>query len=224
MGTGLAKRSLASTAYDRIKREILSCRLEPGTSVVANKLAADYGMSRMPIHEALKALCAEGYMRVVPRVGYLVTTVSMSDVREIFQLRLVLEPAGARLAAERYTPSDTEKFKEWQRRGMEALQALPDPDLSGTETLFALNREFHVLVATLSGNVRLADLVGSLIDQSQRVYFLQFSPGDTPGDPHGDVFRAIERRDSEAAHKAMEAHIRDGQEATVRALAGMPSA
>lgn len=216
-----AKKTLSGTAYELIKREILACRLAPGTTVVANQLAADFGMSRMPVHEALKALCSEGYMRVVPRVGYLVTPVSMADVREIYQLRLVVEPLGASLAAQRFVPSDSEKFKEWVRTGLEVVARLSSGQPDGGEALFALNRQFHVMVAGLSGNERLAHLVGSLIDQTQRIYYLQFVPDEPVGDPHGEVFRSIEAQDPTAAAKAMRDHINHGQEATIRALSGL---
>jgi len=84
--------SLAQQLYDSVKREIVEHRLRPETILAETTLAEQYGVSRAPAREALKRLATFGFVRVVPRVGYIVSNVSVRDFDEIFALRLVLEP------------------------------------------------------------------------------------------------------------------------------------
>lgn len=217
--TVAAKLSLAESAYRQVKSDILACRLAPGTIITAYQLAPALGMSRTPVNDALKALCQDGLLQVIPRVGYLVTTLSVADIHEIYQLRLTLETLAAGLAAEHYTPAYRTQFEGWEQRSMELLKTYPVGHIRRPEVLIEANREFHVLVASISGNTRLAHSIAALIDESQRVYFLQFLPHGDVGDPHGEVFAAIEARDVEAARDAMARHVRDTQQLTLQAMA-----
>ncbi len=213
--------SLASAAYRRLKADILACRLLPGTMLAALELAERLDMSRTPVHEALKALCHEGLLRVIPRVGYIVTPVSVSDIDGIFDLRLALEVLGAGRAAERGGERDVANLRDQQRRAKANLGSPDDP--AYLESLIAGNREFHVSVAALSGNQRLARMVGGLLDEGQRIYFLYFRSGRTAaGDPHEDVLRALAARDPDAARQAMAAHINDLREGTLSEATARP--
>lgn len=87
----VSKGELAAAAYRQLKQDILSFRLAPEAVVLAPEQAERLGMSRAPVHEALKALCQEGLMRVVPRFGYIVTAITRSDIEDVFELRLMLE-------------------------------------------------------------------------------------------------------------------------------------
>jgi DNA-binding GntR family transcriptional regulator len=216
-----ARRSLAASAYRRLKADILACRLLPGAMLAAAELAERFEMSRTPVHEALKALCQEGLLRVMPRIGYIVTPVSVGDIQEIFDLRLSLEVLGAGLAAERATSSDVAALREQHQAALANLGSAQDP--SYLESLIAGNREFHVFVAALSGNQRLARMVRGLLDEGQRIYFLYFRSGrTTAGDPHDDVIRALAASDPQGARQAMADHIRDQREGTLSEAAVGP--
>jgi len=103
VGNAPVTSSLSAVAYHHLKAEIIGCSLLPGTILAAQQIAERLQMSRTPVHEALKALSRDGLVRVVPRVGYIVTPVAASDIDEIFALRLSVEGLGAALAAERIT-------------------------------------------------------------------------------------------------------------------------
>ncbi len=218
-----AATSLAGSAYQQLKADIVSCRLVPGTMLGAQQLAERFEVSRTPVHEALKALCQDGLLKVVPRVGYIVTPVTVADIDEIFDLRLSLEVLGAGLAAERVTDGDIAGLRAQHNRAQANLATGTVDDPAFLDSLIAGNREFHVTIAGLSGNERLAQIVGGLLDEGQRIYFLRFRSDrpPPPGDPHADIVRGLEARDPDAARSAMAAHIHDTREGT-RAGSGLP--
>ncbi len=215
--------SLAQSVHRQLKADILSCRLLPGSRMAAAQLAERFEVSRTPVHEALKALCQEGLLQVLPRVGYIVTPVTVADIDEIFDLRITLEVLGAGRAAELVTDQDIARLRAQHARAEENCGRGSTDDPAYLDSLMAGNREFHTTVAALSGNHRLARIVGGLLDEGQRIYFLYYHSGrpPPPGDPHDDVIRALAARDPAAARDAMAAHIQDHQEGT-RAGARLP--
>jgi DNA-binding GntR family transcriptional regulator len=208
--------SRAQAVHHQLKADIVACRLLPGTMVAAAPLAERFGVSRTPVHEALKALCQEGLLRVLPRVGYVVTPVTVHDIDEIFDLRLSLEALGAERAAERVSDKDVENLRAQHAGALENAGRGSMDDPAYLDSLMAGNREFHTAVAALSGNHRLAHIVGGLLDEGQRVYFLYFRTGrrPPPGDAHEDIISALAARDPALARDAMTAHINDMWEGT----------
>jgi DNA-binding GntR family transcriptional regulator len=206
---------LAESAYRRLKADILTCRLSPGTRLGAPQLAETLEMSRTPVHEALKTLCQEGLLSVEPRVGYRVTPVTVRDIEEIFDLRLTNEVHGAGLAARRAAVRDVEILRGKHERAMENVGSGSAEDAAYLESLMAGNRDFHVSVAAMSGNRRLARIVGGLLDEGQRIYFLYYRAHRPYVPSHARVIDALAARDPDAAREAMAAHIRDQAEGTL---------
>jgi len=206
-----AKDSRAGAAYRQLKAEIIRCTLMPGTLLAAQSLADRLGMSRTPVHEALKALSQEGLVRTVPRVGYIVTPASSGDIDDIFELRLDLEVLAAGLAAQRVSDEDVAGLREHREQGRRLERSGDPSDPDHLMAMMESNREFHVTIAALSGNRRLPRIVGELLDAGQRIYFLFFLPGNPRrrGDAHADIIRALAARDADAARAAMADHIRE---------------
>jgi len=207
--------SLAESAYRQLKADILTCRLLPGTMLGAPQLAESLEMSRTPVHEALKTLCQEGLLIVEPRVGYRVTPVTVRDIEEIFDLRLLIEAHGAGLAARRAATRDVEILRGQHERAQENVGSGSVDDAAYLESLMAGNRAFHVSVAAMSGNQRLARIVGGLLDEGQRIYFFYFLAHRPLVDAHAPVIDALAARDPNAAREAMAAHIREQAEGTL---------
>ncbi len=206
--------SLSEAVLSQLKADIVACRVLPGEMLAAQGLAERFGVSQSPVHEALKSLCRDGFLRVVPRVGYIVTPVSVSDIDEIFDLRLSLEVLGAGLAAERATDEEVAGLQAQHARAQANLGSMDDP--AYLESLMAGNRDFHTTVAALSGNHRLHRIVGGLLDEGQRIYFLYFR-ARRPAlllDPHVEITRALAAHDPVAARRAMTTHIEDMRDGT----------
>ncbi len=215
--------SLAESVYRQLKADIVACRVLPGSRMAAAQLAERFEVSRTPVHEALKALCQEGLLNVLPRVGYIVTPVTASDIDDIFDLRLSLEVLGAARAAELVTDQDIVNLRTQHAHALENVDCDSMDDPAYLHSLMAGNREFHTTVAALTGNQRLTRIVGELLDEGERIYFLYFRSGRPypPGDPHIAIVDALEARDPHAARAAMTAHIQDQREGT-RAGSGLP--
>ena len=126
-------------AYERIRRDLLSCKLTPGSTVTESQLMSEYGIGKTSCRIALVRLVHEGFVRSVPRQGYRIAAITLKDVEEVFALRVQLEPLAARLACGRV---DVELL-----RRLEAACRVPHPEraLSAQIDVFLeANREFHL--------------------------------------------------------------------------------
>jgi DNA-binding GntR family transcriptional regulator len=158
------QRSLAEQLYDSVKRDIVEHRLPPDTILAEGALAERYGVSRAPAREALKHLATVGFVRVVPRVGYIVTSVRVRDFDEIFALRLVLEPLAVELAVPHLRPVADARLQELAQRVVELGAAR-----NGSPRLLAqANADFHREIAALAGNSHLERTIAGLLDELER--------------------------------------------------------
>lgn len=223
-------RSLAQKAYRQLKEDILSTKLKPGEMVLGTKVSQKYKMSRTPVHEALKLLCTEGLVSVIPRVGYVVTELSVGDVQEIFQLRLALEALAAELAVDHVTDRDVDGFERLQRRVQSEAKKFSTDPAAYRRFAIEANSEFHLALARLSANERLVRLIEGLLDESRRI--LLIDPTITayvdpvlmealPTNDHGDIVSALARRDRQGAREATARHVRDGQTRIIGSLLGV---
>src|ERR671932_262027 len=185
--------SLARRAYEALKQDILTCELAPGTQIFEGELAARYGTSKTPVREALSWLGQEGLVQVLPRRGYLVAPVTLRDVQEVFQLRLLLETAAAELAAEHVS-----------EEGLRQLKALVGVrytyrDRASYARFLRANREFHVAVAEASGNGRMAAFVSRLLEDMERILHLGLDLRDSADEmaaEHGELVDALLKGDA----------------------------
>jgi DNA-binding GntR family transcriptional regulator len=193
-GTG----NLTDRIYETVKRDILECRLQPDEILVEAALADRFQVSRAPAREALQRLTRTGLLRVVPRLGYIVTGISVRDFDEIFETRLVLEPLAVELATTRMTDDDAERLEALALEVDEIL-AVEKDDIGSRLT--SNNAAFHREVARVSGNRRLERLIGELIDELERVMrMLAYDPGVlTARHEHRSLVRAMRSGDPDAA-------------------------
>ena len=98
-------RTRAQIVVDALRKEMLSGGLEPGQELSQDDLAARYGVSRIPVREALRSLAAEGLVELRPHRAPRVKLHSPEEIAELWWIRQILEPAAARLAAARTTPA-----------------------------------------------------------------------------------------------------------------------
>jgi DNA-binding GntR family transcriptional regulator len=161
--------SLAEQLYQSVKRDIVEHRLPPETILTETTLADRYGVSRAPAREALKRLGALGFVRVVQRVGYIVTPISVRDFDEIFSLRLALEPLAVGLAVPSLHGRDSSRLEALAR---EVLEIPTSPAEDRGALVAQLNADFHREISRIAGNVRLARTIRELIDELERFMHL----------------------------------------------------
>ena len=213
--------SLARRAYEALKQDILTCELAPGAQIFEGELAARYGTSKTPVREALNLLGQEGLVEVLPRRGYLVAPVTLRDVQEVFQLRLLLETAAAELAAEHIT--------EEGLRQLRALVAVRYTyrDRASYSRFLRANRAFHIAVAEASGNQRLAAFVGKLLEDMERILHLGLDLRDSAEEmaaEHAELVDALLRGDGALARHVVTDQLQTSRKRVLEALVGSQSA
>ena len=168
--------SLTDRAVSQLRRDILACRLRPGETLSEAATAQRLGLGKAPIRAALARLAEEGLIQAVPRRGWVVSLVTIRDIHEVFDLRLVLEPEAARRAAGRVDAAALRRLDDVCACGYR-----PEDEESALAFLDA-NKAFHVALAELSGNGRLARQVDRLLDESTRMLVLGLRRRDRTGE------------------------------------------
>lgn len=195
---------LPERAYRAIKEAILSLQLEPGAALVENELAAQLGISKIPLREALHQLENEGLVTRIPYKGVYVSRLSLKEAAEITAVRGVLEGLAARLAAKRI---NDEQLAEAERILDEAEHALNE----GNKDLCVFRgKEFHDLIIALCGNTELPPLLQVLDDRFHRFRLMSNEVrGRTAQSQceHRKVLEALKRRDPDAVELAMRHHL-----------------
>ncbi len=214
MKNPLPSRTLAGAIVERVRQEILSGEHEPGAQLRQDALAAAYGVSRIPVREALLQLEAEGLVAIEPHRGAVVTPLSPDEINDVFELRLMLEPRLLRSSIPGLTAEDLAQLDAIQGAFAAAIQA-GDAGRWGR-----LNAELHLAMYARARQPRTLGIVASLLQTSERYTRLQLATREAwqrATREHAELIALCRRRETEAAAKAVEAHI-----ATVHAdLAGI---
>jgi DNA-binding GntR family transcriptional regulator len=192
--------------YQLIRQSILTCEFEPGQELREQVLAVRYQVSRSPVRDSLLRLEQENLVTVLPRQGYLITPISITDAEDIFGLRLVIEPACA-AAASRQDDAAVQTLDRFRGYGY---------DFSDSAMFFEYNIALHDAVADLSGNARLAKVAHDLAQQFDRLVriILRDDPTvktDILVTQHDSIIDAIQAHDVDAAYKNSYDHVADAR-------------
>ncbi|MEW1589318.1 GntR family transcriptional regulator [Micromonospora vinacea] len=153
--------SLVDLAVSRLTREILSGKSDPGERLVEEQLTRRLGISRAPLREALRLLAQQGLVEHVPRRGVRVATLSDRDVRELYELRDVLERFSVRAGIPVARESDLAGLRA-------TLDQLREATRAGDRMAVAeSHRGFHVALVALAGNRQLSAVYGSILVKLQ---------------------------------------------------------
>lgn len=209
--------SLTQTVYDQLKAQIIRADQAPGEIIYEADLAQEFGVSRTPIREALTMLVQTGWVVVLPRKGYLVRPVELSDVREIFAFRRMIEPSLAEEAAATATDDLVARLD-----GVVARQA----DAHALGEALEAAREFHLALADIFGSQRVRTTLSDLVDEVRRLHYLLPNVEDhiTSADElraHREIVDAIRIKDGTAARKLMASHLNEVAHTLVKGFAGV---
>jgi len=201
---------LRHNIYETLRADILACRIAPGEEMREQELASRYEVSRQPVREALLRLEHAQLVTVSPRQGYRVNPISVSDARDIFRFRLVLEPACAVAAAE---SMETERLAE-----LDAFRSF-----DAEQDFIEYNRAFHCALAHASGNARMAAAACDLIEQADRLVRISLSAikGRDPTElvkEHIAIIDAIQFREARKAKRLVQAHVAEAEKRVLSAL------
>lgn len=196
---------LPDRIYSALKHRILTCSLQPGQRLLEKDLAQELGVSRTPLREALNRLALEQLVFLTPYRGYAVTPVSVEDIRNLNELRLIVESEGAVLAAERATGEDVREL-----RRLATLRYTPG-DRNTYEQYLRDNSAFHQALVICARNERLESVVVSVLDQIQRPLYLGLDTGldaESATAEHYELVDAVEAHNGPRARQVMADQIR----------------
>lgn len=206
-GDGVA--TAADDAYAAIKAMIVTLQLRPGTTIVENELMQLLGLGRTPIREALGYLARDGMLHIYPRRAIVVAKLGVPEIQQIFEMRLVLEPAAACLAAERVSKDE-----------LADLSALTDQlresrDRINSDQFLELDQRFHQRVAAISRNTYLRECSSHLLTLNLWLWHSYFAAHGTRGTDlftHESIVDAIAAQNGPTAAATMREHITRSKE------------
>jgi DNA-binding GntR family transcriptional regulator len=204
---GSAHLPLRDLVATELRRLILDGTLPPGERLIEDRLAELLGVSRNPIREAIRMLEAEGFLDVTARRGSFVATLDASQAGDLFEVRLALEPLGARLAAHQAGAA-----QNWESHTSRMKQILADvqtaPNNYGLDTLAEMHTELHSLIFEMTGNSYLIAMAIPMVKRGQWL-LRQSAPLRQPEawSEHHWLIAAIESGDPELAEAAGRHHV-----------------
>jgi DNA-binding GntR family transcriptional regulator len=204
----LSPRALYQDVAERLRQRIFERDLEPGSWIDEQKLAAEYGISRTPLREALKVLAVEGLVTMKVRRGAYVTEMSKDDVRQVYHLLGLLESEAAAQVAVNARDPDREQLQRLHDR--------LEKQVRQRDAFFATNEQFHMALLAIAGNRWATQVVTDLrkVMKLNRHHslFRQGRLADSLAE-HRALMQAIAARDGDAARRVMRAHFESGLEA-----------
>jgi DNA-binding GntR family transcriptional regulator len=196
--------SLRDRAYSEIKRRINRMDYRPGAYLNEAQISRALKIGRTPVHQALDRLMLEGLVQVIPRKGVIVESISVDQIMQIIDVRLVNELYCVELAVERATSQELAGMRELLQTAGPLIHA------RDRERLMNLDRAFHHRISQAARNPVLSDTLATLHERSLRFWFI--SLGDDlqlrrVDEEHREILDAMARRDRAGSIEAMRAHI-----------------
>ena len=213
-------RSLTETAYESIKLDIVHCLLEPGSQVTEEQLAEKYGVGRAAVRAALNRLRQEKLVRLQKRRGYYVAPITLKHVSDIFQMRLLLEPAVARLAAGHVDGELLFRLNELCKAQYQTGNA------DSAAAFLKTNTDFHLAIAEATNNELIYDTLTTLFSKVERAHHLGHTLHDRNAEAlheHTELVEALVAGDADRAEQVMAEQIRAAKRFIFDAMVSSPS-
>jgi DNA-binding GntR family transcriptional regulator len=199
--------------YRSLKEQIISGTLPPDSRLIELTIAAEFGVSRTPVREALKRLAVENLVHADPARGIIVHAPDARRIEDVFVVREALDGLASRLAAHRITPSELARLQVVVESMEEAIKA------GRREHVVVANTHFHDVIYAAAGNEVLERLGRDLREFVRRFTTLPFASPDRVDqvlNEHRAIVEALERHDPDAAEAASNAHLAAARENVVR--------
>jgi len=204
----LSPRALYQDVAERLRQQIFTRQLEPGSWIDELKLCAEFGISRTPLREALKVLAVEGLVTMKVRRGAYVTEMSPTDVAQVYHLMALLECDAVGEVARHATEAQLAELKTLHER--------LEKQVRQRDAFFATNEQFHLRLLEIAGNRWRTQIVTDLrkVMKLNRHHslFKQGRLADSLAE-HRALMQALEARDASRATRLMKAHFDNGLEA-----------
>jgi DNA-binding GntR family transcriptional regulator len=212
----LTRPALAVELADRLRRMIVDGDLEAGGKVPEKALTERFGVSRTPVREALKVLAAEGYVRLIPNRGSVVTELTIEALEEAFPIIAALEGAAGELACHNASDREIAAIRKTNDAMHAAFEAGDMP------AYFDRNQQIHAAILAAARNPMLLSHHAKVAQFVQRArYQANRTPqrwAEAVGE-HDAIIEALEARDGARLGALMKAHLEHKLKALRRALA-----
>jgi DNA-binding GntR family transcriptional regulator len=202
-------------AFEAIRGAITQCELAPAEIVSEPQLEQMFGFGRIPIRLAMDRLIQLQLVKAIHRRGYEIAPITLTDVKNTFQLRLMVEPAAVRMAAGRVN------IEELRRADDEANRPVDMHDKSSEAFVINANRRLHLLIAEACGNDKIVALISQLLSDIDRVYYFGLVRDSRfVGMQHSHKFLidALEAGDGAKAERLARKHIENGYSIVLDAI------
>ena len=200
-----AKANYAGETAERLRQAIVTGNLRPNQRLTESEIAKKFGISRTPVREALKQLEMQGYLSKLPNGGLVVTDHSLSQIRNLYEIREALETMAIKLACQRATQEQLDTAAEYHARSIEVINN------RNVDQFIELNSSFHDELLSACGNEQLWSLIQIFRDQYfDRRLVRVFTAGDwrTMIKHHQRLLDAVRQKDVRLAEKAVREHVR----------------
>ena len=193
--------TLTERVYRMLREDIVNLRMKPGDKISEVKLTEIYNVSRGPIRNAVQKLQQENLVVVKPQVGTIITPISFEKAGDILEIRLLLEPHAAEIAAKHIQEEDI----EFLEKKFEELNSSED-----REKLFETDIALHQTIWRLCGNKEISNIINGYRDEIQRIRLSTIDLANRLVPTVTEmkkIFEALKARNPEGARESMYAHI-----------------
>jgi DNA-binding GntR family transcriptional regulator len=197
----MAHRNAADRVATQLRSEILQADIAPGSRLSQQSIAARFGVSRIPVRDALQVLVGEGLVVPTPNATATVTGLSVGELEELYELREAVEPLATELAVPNVSRADVVAM----RKQLEVMDEHAD-----ARAWLAANADFHAAVYTRSNRPRMIELVERLRRLTDRYLYLHLEEiGQTEhlDAEHRRILSAVENRDAPLAAQLTKQHL-----------------
>ncbi len=202
------------TPYEYLKHEIIIGNMLPGSVVDEKEISSKLKVSRTPVREAILRLNEEGFITIVPRKGTFVSTISFKGIKDVYELRILLEPTILEEACGKYDQAELKAWRDYYQKVLNDIEATPPqkPDANHD-----IDKLFHMFLASPLNNSLLTKGIAKIMDKTSRIRNLSNIMIDKRKDlayeEHIEVLNYLMKEDKEGAKSAMIKHLKHTLEA-----------
>jgi DNA-binding GntR family transcriptional regulator len=208
----VVNRSLVDQIYSVLRDRIIEVAMEPGTKIDVQRLIEEFEVSETPVRVALAKLAHEGLVKLLPRRGYFVIKLTKKDLKEIYDLRILLESYALDTAIENIDPAKLKKiYADFAK-----LREIDDTRKRERESL-KIDQWFHLEIVRNCDNKRAQELFYRIYDFA-RISQKMHKRIDQDIGEHTAVIKALLEKNKEAAKRLLRQHLENAREATLKAL------
>lgn len=203
------KENFGDQVFEQLKKMIFDGEFRPGNRIIESEVAESIGISRTPVREALHKLEAERLIVRLPKGGYVVKGMSIGEIEEIFDIRVLLESFAGYLAAQRWNDKQLAPLEEKLREFEKYLL------INDLKELTRINTEFHELLYALSKSPKLIQMINNLRDEIfllREILLESMKVGSLSHNDHKEIIKAIKHREAEKVERLLKEHILRGKD------------